>query len=88
MLLTLGTIVPWLPNLVLSSVMDVDERVLAKWLGVPLLYDILDSTNYMYYLVPCIFPVLAVVSDPVLRQATNKSAVSTVLSISNHVTAF
>jgi len=65
LVLTVGTTLPWLPSLVMSLLLDIPNLHGKLWeRHGPALYDILDVTNYIYYIVPWLFPLLAIWSNP------------------------
>ena len=67
-LATSFTLLPWLPNVVTSLALRVESNY--QWLlqqpSDHYIWNLIDATNYLYYLVPGIFPVLCMFSNPAL----------------------
>ena len=73
-LMTACTVLPWLPNFLLSLLLH--SRALAEsayqTLGKSAMNSVLDASNYLYYSVPWIFPLINLLRIPNLCQSGRK----------------
>jgi len=62
--LTFCTALPWFPNLVMSVILTIEPVDTNFW------YILTEITNNLYYIVPWLFPFLAIVTNPAIYRET------------------
>ncbi|KAL5256550.1 hypothetical protein ACHWQZ_G011711 [Mnemiopsis leidyi] len=69
-IMTSLTLLPWLPNIVLTVLFEADlQENIESLIGKEALFGIVDATNYLFYTVPWVFPLLNLLTNPVISKS-------------------
>ena len=64
------TLLPWLPNIILTVLFEAKlQTPLEDLIGREELFGIVDATNYLFYTVPWVFPLLNLLTNPVISKS-------------------
>jgi len=72
LIMTSCSLLPWLPNLLISMFMERFpgcKKWLQEHLGYAAYWGMMDATNYLYYIVPWLFPLLNILTNPAIKKA-------------------
>ena len=64
------TLLPWLPNLIMVVLFELGlQEQMVESIGTSAFWKLVDATTYLFYVVPWMFPLLNILTNPVISKS-------------------